>query len=1617
MTKEKSKIQGKGSARLLALLMTMALVAALLPIAAIPAMAAEDSTLPPAADFDSILDHEQFGGELPNGLIPFESVEEKEAAFSPYAAPNGGPDYFAVEGDIAAPIAMSTPQQQRLPANTWIDISLWPYDFDVSPYPVTKKLYTDNNGLGGALFLDGAPAGTYMLTYYDDADTQPVSINLGILEIAAESAPFVLALGGFVPSSGITTVRNSSQYGWLNNLFSSGSLSNAGIYDSFDTRYYYEHADGSVWLTLVGENIKPTDIQSVTVNGNETNILSGVIPADIRVSRLKLLSSATLTGNDTFYITVTGIETPVSTSLERKNSAQYFLDTADIDKLKLHILPVNESSPSATIYVRIYDRYYSYNDAQILQNTTAVTLSSGKYTLDLAPDVYLFGDGTGQSNYICLYTNNDEVVPSFTTSFTVNNTVIVYLPVNDTATSSSTVGVAEVLADINGQSFYIQQSENMTYRSNYAFSIADSTFAPVQTVTIAQDDTFGYPWYNYYKFNATGLLTVGETYYLMLGDVPIRKLIAVASFGGITPPSYSNQINGSTDIYMGDKFSFAINKQNGLPIAPSEWSVKLTDLLTNVATTYSYGSTLRLLGTASANYARMETATSPAAGIYKVQYYRNSEEIIGNYNNTGADEFSYSGSPVFVVIAARNGIYGQSVGLNWFSDTRDPYFSMIGYTQEASSSVPELKADFYPVTAPTAGTVPTTVALPATTSRPDASFSHMITPAELKNAGIIPGFYHVVISMHGGDVLYAIHVSFNGKFFANPNAATLTPATHTYPAAEYGYAEPLTAQEFTITNTSEDTITNAAAALTNAAAFEISTVISSTTIDAEGMATVSVRPRAGLAAGTYIDTLTTTGDDGLSISAALSFTVDRKPITITDVTALSRAYDGTTGVTLAGGTLGGVLEGDASGVSFTLGTGTVESPNVGTAKSVVTNIALTGAKSANYTLTQPNNITVEISKAAGPAAPALDFTVSGDGFPKTVTITQLPGAEYSFDGDSYSATNTYASSEAEDVTLYIRIAATATHEASEASTATINTADQNQDAPEMFELEIEIVGDVSYTVTIPRTDGAEYSFDGVAWSGIEGANVKTECMPGETIVGYRRFSAKEGYNASPAVNASVTLPLFQVKAPTASPNGGTFTGSVSVTLGCATAGADIYYTTDGSEPTSSATKYAEPFTLTDTTTVKAIAVKAGMRDSETLNVAFSKTVPQPGGAGGGSVSPSDTVKTAPAADGSVSVNYTQSGDAVAVELPDSKVTELISKSSGTMSIDLSKVSNATSASLPASALEKLANAKLAVEIRLPQGAITLEAEAASSVAAQAGESRVYVGIRSVAVPLLNAATREAIGHLAVYDISISSGNMQITSFDGASATIVLPYTLKAGETATGISAFYVDGNGNMDKLPTSYDASSAKATFTTMHLSLYAIGYDEALTGPWTNPFHDIKASDWFYGDVEYVNVHGLMNGTGAAAFSPDAKISRAMIVTILYRYEQTPVGTYPATAFTDVPAGQWYTDAVAWAGANGIVNGIGDNKFAPDDHITRQDLAAIIMRYTERSAKQFPVTLQYQTFADESGIAEYAKNAVQMLYCGGIIHGKPGGLFDPTGTATRAEAAALLRRFIEAVK
>jgi len=176
-------------------------------------------------------------------------------------------------------------------------------------------------------------------------------------------------------------------------------------------------------------------------------------------------------------------------------------------------------------------------------------------------------------------------------------------------------------------------------------------------------------------------------------------------------------------------------------------------------------------------------------------------------------------------------------------------------------------------------------------------------------------------------------------------------------------------------------------------------------------------------------------------------------------------------------------------------------------------------------------------------------------------------------------------------------------------------------------------------------------------------------------------------------------------------------------------------------------------------------------------------------------------------------------------------------------------------------------------------------------------------------------------------------------------------------------------------------------------------------------PFADIREDAWYFADVVYVYTNSLMTGTSAALFSPDAPLTRGMVVTVLYRIAGSPDASGLDAPFSDAPAGRWYTDAVNWAAANGIVSGHGGGVFGPEGNITRQDLAVILARFLSFRSVTLPESREYQGFNDEAGISEYAKEAVGLLFKAEIISGRSGNVFDPMGTATRAEFAAMLRR------
>ena len=235
-------------------------------------------------------------------------------------------------------------------------------------------------------------------------------------------------------------------------------------------------------------------------------------------------------------------------------------------------------------------------------------------------------------------------------------------------------------------------------------------------------------------------------------------------------------------------------------------------------------------------------------------------------------------------------------------------------------------------------------------------------------------------------------------------------------------------------------------------------------------------------------------------------------------------------------------------------------------------------------------------------------------------------------------------------------------------------------------------------------------------------------------------------------------------------------------------------------------------------------------------------------------------------------------------------------------------------------------------------------------------------------------------------------------------------------TASPSKGYVVDAVKVVDKdgKDVAVTEKDGKYVFTMPASAVTVTGSFKAETpAPVALPFTDVKSGNWFYDAVKYAYEQGLMTGTSATTFAPNGTMNRAMIVTVLYRLEKSPAVT-GASKFTDVPAGQWYSDAVAWAAANKIVNGYDETTFGPMNAVTREQMAAILFRYEQVKGLE-NVTLEenLNRFPDQNKISAYAIPALQWAVGQKIINGNADGTLDPTGTATRAQVAQIFTNLL----
>ena len=308
----------------------------------------------------------------------------------------------------------------------------------------------------------------------------------------------------------------------------------------------------------------------------------------------------------------------------------------------------------------------------------------------------------------------------------------------------------------------------------------------------------------------------------------------------------------------------------------------------------------------------------------------------------------------------------------------------------------------------------------------------------------------------------------------------------------------------------------------------------------------------------------------------------------------------------------------------------------------------------------------------------------------------------------------------------------------------------------------------------------------------------------------------------------------------------------------------------------------------------------------------------------------------------------------------------------------------------------------------PAISMTLDLAAVKEIRKQANGDVTITAARMESSNLKNA--KAAIGSRPAFDLTVSYGKGKaVQNFEAGNVAVAIPYILAANETSGNVQAVYVDAQGKVQWLISSvYDGVERVLRFSTSHFSTYGIGYKKDAP-----TFTDI-GSHWAKDDIAFVVNRGLFSGTSATTFSPNTAMTRGMFVTTLGRLANVDVNAYKQSSFIDVKADVYYMGYIEWANKNNIVNGIGDYKFAPDQSITREQMAVIMTGYAKTIGYNLPKVHVENTFADNVKINAYAKDAVKQMQIAGVISGKNGNLYDPQDTATRAEVSAVLRRFVE---
>ena len=399
-------------------------------------------------------------------------------------------------------------------------------------------------------------------------------------------------------------------------------------------------------------------------------------------------------------------------------------------------------------------------------------------------------------------------------------------------------------------------------------------------------------------------------------------------------------------------------------------------------------------------------------------------------------------------------------------------------------------------------------------------------------------------------------------------------------------------------------------------------------------------------------------------------------------------------------------------------------------------------------------------------------------------------------------------------------------------------------------------------------------------------------------------------------------------------------------------------------------------------------------------------------------------------EGSIAINATVSdGTATVIAPTEKQLAKITDKAgeTGSVILDMSTLpATVTAAAIPAETVKAINEAMEeggeGLTVKLPNRTVTFDAQALAAIAAQTGGAELKLCVEPTAERKLNEKQQEAISNLdvqVIYDIYLLSGGKRISDFEGGTAKIEVRHLAEEDQDPEGFVVWYVSDTGERTEQATT--ATKTSVSWKVTHFSNYVLAYDAARVTACPRDescpmaaFTDLNRDAWYHDGVHWALENGVMNGVGSDKFDPSGVTSRAMVVTMLYRMEGEPKSEQ-AMSFKDVADGKWYTEAVRWAAENGIVTGYSAEAFGPNDTVTREQIVTILLRYAKYKGidTEKGETALLDGFTDAASVSDWAVKAFRWAVDAGIINGVSADTLSPKTGATRAQVATMLMRYV----